>query len=105
MGSNYIKMSILRGYILINPSMIRIMGIREIFAQNLKAARKAKGLSQEELAHRAGIDRTYVGALERCRYAVSIDVADRLAVVLETEAWRLLRTTAPSRSSIGERAP
>ncbi len=90
-GSNSTKMSILRGYILINPLMILSMDIREIFAQNLKAARKAKGLSQEELAHRAGIDRTYVGALERCRYAVSIDIADRLAVVLETEAWRLLQ--------------
>jgi len=38
------------------------MEIREIFARNLRKARKAAGLSQEELAHRADIDRTYIRA-------------------------------------------
>lgn len=66
------------------------MDIRELFAKNLRRARKEKGLSQEELAHLAGVDRTYVGALERRRYSVSIDVLDRLATVLEVEAWQLL---------------
>ncbi len=62
-----------------------------MFANNLRAARQAKGLSQEEVAHRAEIDRTYVSALERCVYAASIDVVDRLATVLGIEAWELLR--------------
>lgn len=67
------------------------MEIREVFARNLKAARLAKGLSQEELAHRAGIDRTYISSLERGVYKASIDVVDRLARVLETEASDLLK--------------
>ena len=67
------------------------MEIREVFARNLKAARLAKGLSQEELAHRAGIDRTYVSSLERGVYKASIVVVDRLARVLETEASDLLK--------------
>jgi transcriptional regulator with XRE-family HTH domain len=67
------------------------MDIREIFATNLRAARKAVGLSQEELAHRADVDRTYVSSLERCVYAAGIDVVDRLAKVLEVEAADLLR--------------
>jgi transcriptional regulator with XRE-family HTH domain len=67
------------------------MEIREVFAQNLKAARRAKGLSQEELAFRAHIDRTYVGSLERCIYSASIDVVDRLAAVLGVEASDLLK--------------
>lgn len=67
------------------------MEIREVFARNLKAARLAKGLSQEELAHRAGIDRTYVSSLERGVYKASIVVVDRLAKVLETEASDLLK--------------
>lgn len=67
------------------------MEIREVFAQNLKAARRAKGLSQEELAFRANIDRTYVGSLERCIYGASIDVVDRLAAVLGVEASDLLK--------------
>ena len=66
------------------------MEIREILAGNLKRYRQRAGLSQEELAHRAGIDRTYVSSLERCVYAVSIDVLDRLAKELGVEAADLL---------------
>lgn len=31
------------------------------------------------MAHRVGIDRTYVSALERCIYSASIDMVARLA--------------------------
>lgn len=76
------------------------MDIREVFARNLRALRQAKGISQEELAHLAGIDRTYVSALERCVYNASIDVVDRLANVLGVEAAELLRrSSALQRSS------
>jgi transcriptional regulator with XRE-family HTH domain len=67
------------------------MEIREVFARNLRAARQAKGLSQEELAHRADIDRTYISSLERSVYNASIDVVDRLAAVLNIEACELLK--------------
>lgn len=66
------------------------MEIREVFARNLRTARLAKGLSQEELAHRADIDRTYISSLERGIYNASIDVVDRLAKALEIEASELL---------------
>ncbi len=59
------------------------MEIRKTFAANLKKYRKAKGLSQEDLAHQAELDRTYISALERCVYAASIDVVGKIAVVLE----------------------
>jgi len=64
---------------------------REVFAANLKRHRLGAGLSQEELAHRAEIDRTYVSALERCVYAAGIDVVDSLARELGVEAADLLR--------------
>jgi transcriptional regulator with XRE-family HTH domain len=67
------------------------MEIREILAFNLKRLRADTGLSQEELAHRAGIDRTYVSSLERCVYAAGIDLVDRLAKELGVEAEELLR--------------
>ena len=67
------------------------MEIREVFARNLRSARQAKGLSQEELAHRADIDRTYISSLERSVYNASIDVVDRLATVLGIEACELLK--------------
>jgi len=66
------------------------MDIREVLAGNLKRYRKAAGLSQEELAHRAKIDRTYISSLERCIYAAGIDVVDRLARELGIEAADLL---------------
>lgn len=66
------------------------MDIRKILAGNLKRYRKAAGLSQEELAHRADIDRTYISSLERCVYAAGIDVVDRLARELGVEAADLL---------------
>jgi transcriptional regulator with XRE-family HTH domain len=67
------------------------MDIREVLAKNLRRQRHALGLSQEELAHRAEIDRTYISALERCVYAASIDVVDRLARELGVEASDLLK--------------
>ena len=67
------------------------MDIRAILATNLKSYRAATGLSQEELAHRADIDRTYISSLERCIYSASIDVVDRLARELGIEASDLLR--------------
>jgi transcriptional regulator with XRE-family HTH domain len=66
------------------------MDIREVFARNLRKQRQAAKLSQEELAHRAEIDRTYISALERSIYAASIDVVDRLATVLGVQASDLL---------------
>ncbi|MCZ8187346.1 MAG: helix-turn-helix transcriptional regulator [Beijerinckiaceae bacterium] len=67
------------------------MTLREIFAANLKAHRKAQGLSQEDLAHRADLDRTYISALERQLYSASLDVIEKLAAVLAVPPAALLR--------------
>jgi len=76
------------------------MGIREVLATNLRRHRNASDLSQEELAHRAGIDRTYVSALERCKFAASVDVLDQLATALGVEPGDLLkRDVLPERRS------
>lgn len=52
---------------------------RRIFAENLRKARHAKGLSQEGLAELANLHRTYVGSVERAERNVSIDNMERLA--------------------------
>lgn len=76
------------------------MEIREVLALNLRKYRQARGLSQEELAHRADIDRTYISAIERSVYAASIEVVDRLAQGLGVEAADLLRRPAvPAKES------
>jgi transcriptional regulator with XRE-family HTH domain len=48
-----------------NRALIRV-------GANLRQAREAKGWSQEELAFRCGVHRTYVGSVERGEYNVTI---------------------------------
>jgi transcriptional regulator with XRE-family HTH domain len=67
------------------------MMIRETFAANLRDCRIARNISQEELAHRAGLDRTYISSLERCVYSPTIDVVQKIADVLGTSAADLLK--------------
>jgi transcriptional regulator with XRE-family HTH domain len=74
------------------------VGIRNILALNLRQYRRAVGLSQEELAHRAEMDRTYISAIERCKYAASVDVLERLAAVLKVNPADLLMATSLQRS-------
>ncbi len=71
------------------------MSIREVLARNLRRYRALRGMSQEELAHRADIDRTYISSLERLQYGATIDVVERLAVVLEVPAHELLMPSPP----------
>ena len=61
------------------------MKLREIVARNLRQIRHAKGLSQEELADRAGINRNYVGMLESEQHAATVDMLEKLAVALSVE--------------------
>ncbi|MGJ4932607.1 helix-turn-helix domain-containing protein [Bradyrhizobium sp. HKCCYLS2038] len=72
------------------------MNIRDVLAANLKRLRRTKGVSQEELAHRADIDRTYISLVERSRNAVSIDVLAALAAGLGVEPADLLKPTPPA---------
>ena len=68
-------------------------------AFNLRRYRRAQRVSQEELAHRAEIDRTYISSIERCLYAASVDVVDRLANGLGLEAADLLKRPEPDRGA------
>jgi transcriptional regulator with XRE-family HTH domain len=47
--------------------------IKKRFGQNLRTVRKSKGFSQEHLAYAAGIDRSYVGKMERGEVNLSIE--------------------------------
>jgi transcriptional regulator with XRE-family HTH domain len=60
------------------------------FARNLKRLRLAAGLSQEDLALRAGLHRTYVGSAERGERNVSLKAIERLAAALDVAPAELL---------------
>jgi transcriptional regulator with XRE-family HTH domain len=52
---------------------------RRRFAENLRTARDKAGISQEQLAERAGLHRTYISQLERGLKSPSLDVIVALA--------------------------
>lgn len=54
-------------------------------ARNLIRLRHEKGMSQEELADRADINRNYVGMIERCENAATVDMLENLAKALGKE--------------------
>jgi transcriptional regulator with XRE-family HTH domain len=56
---------------------------------NLKRIRKVKGLSQEALADKAGIDRTHVGNIENCRNSPGLDTLSRLSDALGIDIQEL----------------
>lgn len=67
---------------------------RSHVAANVRLRRKAKGLSQEKLGELAGLHRTYVSQLERCKANISIDGLERIARILEVDTAELLQPPA-----------
>ena len=68
--------------------------LREILAYNIQTLRVQKGWSQERLANECELDRTYVSAVERCRWNVSLSTLsniEKLANALSCSAWYLLK--------------
>ena len=72
------------------------MSLREILARNLRRLRAERGLSQEELAHRAGVNRNYVGMIEREENAATVDMMEQLAAALDVDATDLIDPDAAS---------
>jgi transcriptional regulator with XRE-family HTH domain len=66
------------------------MRLRRILAENVRGLRTQRGLSQEDLAHAAEFDRTYISSIERERYSLSIDKLEMLAHSLGVAPHELL---------------
>ncbi len=62
------------------------------FGRNVRRARLRLGISQEELAHRSGLHRTYVGGVERGERNISLLNIVKLARALDVAPSRLLRS-------------
>jgi transcriptional regulator with XRE-family HTH domain len=64
--------------------------VRATLSESLKKYRALRGLSQEDLATVAGVNRTFVSQIERQQKNVSIDSLRRLANALQCEVHQLL---------------
>lgn len=67
------------------------MNGRAILAWNLRKLRTERGLSQERLAADAGVDRAYLGGIERQVENPSVDALDKIASALLVDIGALLR--------------
>lgn len=65
--------------------------LRGVLAFNVRLLRVGKGWSQEALALECGLDRTYVSAVERSRWNVSLSNIETIAKALEVQLWVLLK--------------
>ena len=57
----------------------------------IRERRTERGLSQEALAHEAGIDRSYMGGVERGEHNITVMNLARICATLTIDVSRLLR--------------
>jgi transcriptional regulator with XRE-family HTH domain len=81
------------------------MDLKEVVAINLRRLRHAKGMTQEELAERAGLSGRYIGGIERADVSASVTVLGRVAEALEVEATELVRSTRSKGRTKGPTEP
>ncbi len=65
------------------------MNIKQALGKRIKTLRNEIGFSQEELAARAGIDRTYITSVECGRRNISIINIEKIAIALEVTLSKL----------------
>lgn len=66
------------------------MRMAEIFGENVRRVRLERGMTLESLATEAGLAYSYMGGIERGQKNPTLDVVERIAGVLGTDAISLL---------------
>lgn len=65
--------------------------IAKTIGQRIRSLREAQGLSQEQLAVKSGVHRTYVGMVERAEKSISVAALSKFANALDTTMSSLLK--------------
>ena len=61
------------------------------FGKKVQELRKAKSLSQEQLAELAGVHRTYIGMIERAEKNITLCNIEKIANALQINICELLK--------------
>lgn len=67
------------------------MDILRVFGTNVRKYRNELGISQEKLAEKCGLHRTYISDIERFKRSISLDNIQKIANALEIETYKLFR--------------
>ncbi|VAW79057.1 hypothetical protein MNBD_GAMMA13-597 [hydrothermal vent metagenome] len=70
------------------------MKARKHLARQVRLLRTNRGWSQEVLAELSGLNRSYIGAVERAEHNIGLDNIERISSALETSLSALLNNTA-----------
>jgi transcriptional regulator with XRE-family HTH domain len=65
--------------------------LQRSFGRNLRAYRKARGLSQEAFADVLGVHRTYMGGIERGERNLTLKSVERLTALIDADPLALLQ--------------
>ncbi len=63
--------------------------LKTILGQNIRLIRESRGLSRKDLALLAGFTPAYLGYLERGQKNPSVNLVEKVATALDTEAYKL----------------
>ena len=62
-----------------------------LFGENVRKFRRLLNISQEELAHRADLHRTYIGMIERAEKNITLVNIEKIANALEVKIEDLIK--------------
>jgi len=79
------------------------MSLAELVAQNLRAARAKRQLSQQELAMKAGLSVSYISMLERSERTPPLETLETIAKALRVPPLDLLQASVGGRARSGKR--
>jgi ribosome-binding protein aMBF1 (putative translation factor) len=71
-------------------AVISELEILKKFGDRVRQLRKQKDISQEELAHRADLHRTYIGMIERAEKNITLLNIEKIANALDVEVKKLV---------------
>jgi len=73
--------------------MISKNEILNIFGENVRKYRRLLDISQEELASRANLHRTYIGMIERAEKNITLVNMEKIAIALQVKIEDLLKNS------------